>query len=359
MGARRQKLQTLRRIIPAPRTPKCIKPVASSEFASHLRIGVHAHIFHEDLIHEIFTYLKNIPQPFDLYLTSNSEQKLDLAKSKLRTVHAVEDIVSKVVRNRGRDLAPMLVALGDEVTKYDACLHIHTKKSPHNYELRGWRRHLLEALLGSPETIRGILKKLQEDRTLGVLYPAPYFPMKALMSVGDNAIYMLYLLKRARRALSDFECIAKDDFPAGSMFWFKGPALLKLHEIPLVLEDFDSEMGQTDGTLAHAVERMIPYFAAVAGYASFAYLPQNMHAARCIGAAPFNKGAARRHIDPGINIHLIIDHNIGGGSNFFSKGLIEKLTQKGESVLRLFFDRFSMTWILEIADADFKCVLLL
>jgi hypothetical protein len=60
----------------------------------------------------------------------------------------------------------------------------------------------------------------------------------------------------------DYPC----EFPAGSVFWARAKTLRPLTEANFSLDEFDPEQGQTDGTLAHAIERMVFMSAELAGY---------------------------------------------------------------------------------------------
>ena len=56
------------------------------------------------------------------------------------------------------------------------------------------------------------------------------------------------------------------DFAAGSMFWARSAALLPILSLNLGYEDFPQETGQTDGTIAHILERLLLYSCEKAGY---------------------------------------------------------------------------------------------
>ena len=55
-------------------------------------------------------------------------------------------------------------------------------------------------------------------------------------------------------------------FSAGSMFWIRADAMRPLLNLKLRTIDFESERGQLDGTLAHALERAFSLVARLQGY---------------------------------------------------------------------------------------------
>jgi len=51
----------------------------------------------------------------------------------------------------------------------------------------------------------------------------------------------------------------RQSYVAGSMMAGRLSAMKALEQLQLTLDDFEPEQGQTDGTLAHALERMISW----------------------------------------------------------------------------------------------------
>ena len=56
-------------------------------------------------------------------------------------------------------------------------------------------------------------------------------------------------------------------FPVGTMFWARSKALRKLFELHLTWSDYPEEPLPYDGTMLHAIERLLPFVTEDAGYA--------------------------------------------------------------------------------------------
>ena len=56
------------------------------------------------------------------------------------------------------------------------------------------------------------------------------------------------------------------DFPVGTMFWAKKGALTELYNLNLKWEDYPQEPIGYDGTILHAIERLLPFIAAKQGF---------------------------------------------------------------------------------------------
>lgn len=225
------------------------------------RIAVFLHAFHMALMPEFRVYLAHLPPPADLFLSTNNEEKrhelvnlfADWPQGKVTVI---------VTPNRGRDIAPKLVGFGHAHAGYDLVLHLHTKHSGHESGLGGWRGYLLKTLLGSPETVRSVLEIFRQSPGLGLLAPQHIDQLRPWIRWGENYAQAAKLAERMGFPLPRR---APLDFPSGSMFWARPAALAPLIDLDLRFEDFPEERRQTDGTLAHAVERLYFFACEAAG----------------------------------------------------------------------------------------------
>lgn len=240
-------------------------PTAVPLAALDLRVGVMAHVFYPDLIEEFAQTLQCMPVPFVLLVSVIDAAAADRVKASMSRLPNLQQLSVKTVENRGRDIAPLLVAFHDEILELDVIGHIHTKKSLYTgSDQEQWRRYLLDSLYGSTQRLAWILGMFQAMPKLGLVYPESHesVPLWAHTWL-SNGTACDALASRLGIALEHNRYI---DFPAGSMFWARVHALRPLFDLHLQLEDFPPEQGQVDGTLQHAVERMFGQITRHQGY---------------------------------------------------------------------------------------------
>lgn len=167
-----------------------------------------------------------------------------------------------VLENRGRDILPFL-QVADRLYKegVDVVLKLHTKRSTHMANGDAWRRDLLERLVDPARAAR-ILEAFVADPWLGMVAPEGHLlPLNEFW--GGNREPADYLLRRTGTAPHTLDDAR---FVSGSMCWIRLDALRPLLDASLATAEFDAEQGQTDGTLAHAIERLMAPLACHAGY---------------------------------------------------------------------------------------------
>src|SRR5665811_558301 len=137
------------------------------------------------MITEIKLYLHNIPFPFALYMSTDSEQKK----------HQIEQlfvgwpyglIEVRVVPNRGRDIAAKIIGFHDVHERYPYVLHLHTKQSQHKDYLASWRKFIFESLLGTPDAVISIVEMFERCPDLGIAAPRSFPPAAPFMTWGLN-----------------------------------------------------------------------------------------------------------------------------------------------------------------------------
>lgn len=233
--------------------------------SSAAKKGVFAHVFYPDLLDEVISASNNIPAPCTIFVTTDTPAKVKVIEdqSKLASIHPVE---VRLVENRGRDIAPMVVGFADRLREVDLAVHVHTKKSMHYAkEFKAWRNYLFHSNLGSKTIVANILS-LFDNPDVGMVAPEDYGPISSLIQWGGNLQNVQALIGMMTNNEFDISTETLLELPSGSMFWFRTKALAPLLDLSLQNYQFDPEAGQVDGTLAHAIERSFFYVGEIAGY---------------------------------------------------------------------------------------------
>jgi len=252
-----RRIRASRQTLSLPSLPDTITfPSASPLGQVRLEVGVMVHAYYTDMLGELADDLAHMPVPYVLMVSVVEARAAAAVSTHFKSLPNVRALHVREVPNRGRDIAPFLLDFCDEIRALDLVCHIHTKKSHYTgSEQTEWRRYLLNALLGSHDRIAWILGMFQAMPELGMVYP------EAFVTTPWWAHTWLSNLDRARelgfRLGLGIDPLAYLDYPLGSMFWARTEVLRPLFTLDLSRDDFPPELGQTDGTTQHAIERLL------------------------------------------------------------------------------------------------------
>jgi lipopolysaccharide biosynthesis protein len=159
------------------------------------------------------------------------------------------------VSNRGRDVLPFLIILPKVLSDgAELVLKLHTKKSPHRIDGEEWRKELFDSLLEKSFVTRTKAAMLSTEE-FGLSAPAEHFvPMSYYWGSNINNVQSV-----CRKMDWHDQVFDGAQFVAGTMFFAGRRLLTDLLALGLLEADFDEEAGQVDGTMAHALERMIGF----------------------------------------------------------------------------------------------------
>ncbi|TPJ73229.1 hypothetical protein FJ434_29540 [Mesorhizobium sp. B2-5-13] len=244
------------------------------------RIAVLAHIYHVDMLDEILGYAENVPKGHDLIITTNNTNKQALIQQAVAKAPNARSSIVMVVPNDGRDTSALLVGCRDYILedRYDLICRIHSKRSPQDGP-RGelFKLHNFDNLLHTTGYVENLLELFVHNPALGLVMPPVVhigYPTLGNGWAGNKAsVEKLARQLRLIVHLDDSTPIA----PYGGMYWFRPAALKKLFGQKWNWDDF-ANLDYRDGSLAHALERILAYVAIDAGY-TFRHVMTEGHAA--------------------------------------------------------------------------------
>lgn len=242
-------------------SPPLAKSSAASRPVGELRLAAVLHLFYPALWSEFREALAELPPQTRVFVTTPYD-RLAWVRRIVATDFPAAIVIG--VENRGRDIGPLITLLEQhDLSQYDYVLKVHTKKSPHLGEALGacWRRSLLQQLLPAGR-VSALLHALEAMPDVGIAGPPQWLTrVRQAIGVDVNRPHMESLARRIGEAGAVFD----HEFVAGAMFWARGSVFGQLARLGLRQGDFEAESGQLDGTLAHALERMLPVVARRAG----------------------------------------------------------------------------------------------
>lgn len=226
------------------------------------RVAIHLHLHYADLAAEFFQRLSDSECKADLIITTTAPEKCREIYYTFRTYNLGSVNIIEVP-NRGRDIGPLLVDIQPLIRsgEYDIVGHFHGKRSLAVDGAMGdrWRSYLLDTLIGGPTNLQELLSLFMGDPTLGLVFAED----RHCVGWAKNKNIARGL---ARKIVPEPELAPYPLFPLGTMFWARPAILEPLWQLDFTSQDFPDEPVPYDGTVLHAIERLLPAVCESSGY---------------------------------------------------------------------------------------------
>lgn len=235
----------------------------SKKYYGNMKCAMHIHLHYPEIAEDFAKRLISISKNIDIFITVTSKRALYEVKDAFPE-NIFRSVKVLLVANQGRDLGPFLIDFNSEMNPYLYYLvgHFHGKKS---LELGGttgneWRSYLLDTLIGENNGVmEGVFSKFDENKNLGLIFAED----PNCVGWSDNSEFGDLLCKR----LDPKPVMHKRPvFPIGSMFWARPNALSSLWSANFQRSEMPVEPVPYDGTIIHAIERIIPAVCESNGY---------------------------------------------------------------------------------------------
>jgi glycosyltransferase involved in cell wall biosynthesis len=246
-------------------TSKLISPTrqdARTAANPAMKVGLHVHFHYPELCAELLALVGANRSRCDLLLTTNNSRKARVLAEETASYQG-GSVEIMTIPNRGRDIGAFLTGLGQRFRQYDVLGHLHSKRSLFLTDRsigEQWRQFIWGNLVGREHAMMDIvLDHMAKDARLGLV-----FPDDPHLSAWDKNLEIAERLARRmgiRAQLPPFF-----NFPLGTMFWARGQALAPLFELGLDWSDYPVEPAPIDGTVLHALERLLPFVTQHQGY---------------------------------------------------------------------------------------------
>lgn len=235
------------------------------------KTAIQFHIYYTELLSEIHSFIKDISIPYDLYISTDTEEKKSEIESffSANKVNAEKIIVQTFV-NIGRDVYPFLAQMHPVHKEYEFIAHLHTKRTLYSKIGDQWRRHLYSNILGNGTYFGNAVAILKNDGNLGMLAPRTFRKIRKFYFHNYFHEYFKSTIPEFLYSIGiDFKSLPEKnfyDYSAGTMFIAKTKAVRQIFEKEFSPDDFADDKGQTNYTAAHIVERIWSYIMKSNGY---------------------------------------------------------------------------------------------
>jgi lipopolysaccharide biosynthesis protein len=218
-------------------------------------IALTAHVFYKEFARDVIEALKVASNISKVYVSTPSSEIKDLLLEYLATSPHKYDV--RVTPNIGRNFGPLFVEFSKDLLKESSFIHVHSKGSLHSPRFaKTWLNRNTDLLLSENGTQR-VLSLVTTYSKIGLVF------VDASDLLNGTNFRWGRSRKVAKQTFADMKGVegikwsGRLSFPAGGMFWVRTKAIRPLLEMDWTYEMFPQEKGQMDGTLQHALERII------------------------------------------------------------------------------------------------------
>jgi hypothetical protein len=251
--------------LPKPKLPQ--NNQANSIFVNK-KIAVILHLYFQDLWEEFYSYLSNLNgYNFQLFISlvkgSCSEGQMSWIKKEI--IDKYPNAIILIVENKGLDIGGFLQCFKYIIQNglnYDYILKIHSKKSlKSSAEAQGaqfgagWRKRLIDPLLGSPVNINTCLTIINRN-DIGIV--SQLNNISNFIGHNTNELTILKSMLGVNNG---------GQFIAGTMFWIKFSTVAHYLNNVIIIDNIYNMLengyvtDQTSGTYTHSMERIFGYMA--------------------------------------------------------------------------------------------------
>ena len=230
---------------------------------------IHIHVYYYE---ELEIILEELEESFDIInamiitLPYNRAEIKDKVIALLDTYGKNTSVRIIETENIGRNIKPMLIDAWGSISKFEYCLHLHTKRTKgpgNNYGLK-WLKAICKCI-ATRQQILASLYFLEKDNELGMILPAPFEGTSehslSWAGTGNLAYKILisFLNEFNLGNISELKFFSRLlVFPVGSMMIFRVSALEKMHSwLSKNIEYLTIPEPLPIQTSLHAIERVL------------------------------------------------------------------------------------------------------
>ena len=251
-----------------------VLPERNSKKESLSKVGIVIYLYYEEDIDLYIKYIKEIPDIVSVLIISTKREIVSFFESQEQYLKNVSCIYKE--ENRGRDVAALLITARDFFFENDYIAFLHDKKQKISYTREDtyfWTKSMWDNTVISEDYIFNVINLFDENEKLGLALPVLDVSKTFLIAYQsahegwgknyDNAQKICEQLNVEFTVSNDISPISY-----GTIFWCRTKALVKLYSKEWNVNDFQEEPLPDDGTISHAIERILPYISQDAGFST-------------------------------------------------------------------------------------------